>query len=315
MKFIAIILFIFCSTTQVADALEITFQKQASVKKNIITLGDVATFDEQSSLATALASRTVGQSPSPGKTIRIRSLGIKHYLQATQSLPEDITWSGSASVVLKRLGIVIDPDKVLKIIAGFIKKNKDELPRADITFIPSALPLPFTLPAGKLSCDVIPSRPGIIGSSRFSIIFRIDDRVVKNMSVRGKIQAIARVVVAAKSLRRGTILAHEHIKMARLNISGITAPGIHREDFLGKKLTRTIRAGAPILSSMVKALPVIRHGERVKIVIRTGSMQLSATGLAYGDGQINQMIRVQNLGSHKMIYCRVAAPGLVEVIL
>jgi flagella basal body P-ring formation protein FlgA len=66
---------------------------------------------------------------------------------------------------------------------------------------------------------------------------------------------------------------------------------------------------------MVKALPVVRSGERVKIIITSGSMILTATGLAYSDGQINQMIRVQNLRSRKIVYCRVAAPGLVEVLL
>ncbi len=33
------------------------------------------------------------------------------------------------------------------------------------------------------------------------------------------------------------------------------------------------------------------------------------------DQKKNQIIRVQNSSSNKLIYCRVAAPGLVEVIL
>ena len=51
------------------------------------------------------------------------------------------------------------------------------------------------------------------------------------------------------------------------------------------------------------------------MVINHGSMHLSTVGIARNNGRQDQMIRVQNINSNKIVYCRVAAPGLVEVVL
>lgn len=309
---------IFClvvGLAQTADALEITFNPSGSVDDSVIRLGDIVSFDEETEMARALATLTVGQAPSPGEKSSLRSLSIKEYLVSSQSLPQDIRWIGSPTVTVLRRGVTVGAERIQKIIAEYIKKNKLNLPEAEIRFVPSSLPLPFTLPTGDLTHEVIPSNPGILDSSRFSIIFRVDDNVVKNMSVRGKIEALADVVVSIGPLKKGQILRPQHLSTAVMDISSISNPGLDLDNFIGKKLNRSLRAGTPVLLSMVEALPVVQRGERVKIVINSGSLHLTATGLAHSDGILDQMIRVQNINSNKIIHCRVAAPGLVEVML
>jgi flagella basal body P-ring formation protein FlgA len=66
---------------------------------------------------------------------------------------------------------------------------------------------------------------------------------------------------------------------------------------------------------MVENLPVVKRGQQVKIAIKAGALLLTATGLAYNDGKLDQMIKVQNISSSKIILGRVAGPGLVEVML
>jgi flagella basal body P-ring formation protein FlgA len=298
-----------------ADALEITFTGDASVDDSIVKLGDVAHFDEDTDMSRALATQTVGQAPPPGEKISFRSLNIKHYLVSNQAIPQDTRWTGSPTVTVHRRGVKIGADEIQSFIADFLRANKQNLPDAKINFMPDSLPLPFILPKGALSHEVIPSNPAILSSSRFSIIFRVDNKVVKNMSVKGKVEALAEVVVAAKPLKKGHVVDAQMLSTAILDISKMTAPGQDPEDIIGKKLKRSLRAGSPVLASMVESLPVVRRGERVKIVISSGHLYLTATGLAHSDGQLDQMIRVQNINSNKIIYCRVTAPGLVEVML
>ncbi len=300
---------------QTANALEINFNPTGSVNDSIIRLGDIVNFDEETEMTKALATLTVGQSPAPGEQSSLRSLSIKDYLVSSQSLPQDIRWTGSPTVTVHRQGMNIGSEKILAIIAEFIKKNQNNLPEAEIRFVPGSLPLPFILPIGDLTYEVIPSNPDIISSSRFSIIFRIDNTVVRNMSVRGNIEALTQVVVCVGSMTRGSIIRPEHLTMAMMDISSLANPGLELSDLVGKRLQRNLRAGSPVLLSMVESLPVVQRGERVKIVINSGPLHLTATGLAHSDGIMDQMIRVQNINSNKIIYCRVAAPGLVEVIL
>ncbi len=310
-----LIIALFFSSAFSCSALQITFKRDARVDGKSVILGDIAQFDENTEMTQALASQRVTQSPPPGESVSLNSLAIKKQLVSTLSLPGSIHWTGSPTVMLKRSGIHIGSTNIKEIIAEYLRRNAENLPDADIRFIPAALPLPFILPKGTLTYEVIPSNPRILGSSRFSIIFKVNDRVAKNMSVRGKIEALATVVVAAVRLKKGTVLSSDKLTLALKDLNQLSNPGFNISYFSGKKMRQNIRAGTPISLSMVTSLPVVKRGERVKIVISSGSMHLSASGIARSDGRHNQMIRVQNINSKKIIHCRVAAPGLVEVIL
>lgn len=313
-RFFLIIAFLLYSISP-AVALQVTFLSQGSVTGPVVTLGDIVHFSENSPDAVALGSNPVGQAPPPGESTTLDSGKIFRYLQATVKLPADLTWSGAALVNVERLGIAITPARIQEIIADYLEQNKANLPKASIRFEPSVLPMPFVLPMGAMTYQVIPSDPAIIGSTRFAIIFKVDDKVVKNMSVRGKLEAIGNVVVTSVPLRKGAILQKEHLRLKRMDLGDLQQPGTDPRAFVGKRLTRSLRSGSPILASMVEVLPIIRRGEKVRIVIDTGILQLSATGFSHNDGKIGDMVRVQNISSNKIIYCRVAAPGLVEVVM
>lgn len=303
------------ATSLSAQAFDITFKKTATVSDKLVTLGDVATISDLSELGQSLLTIPVANSPAPGEKAYLRSVNIKKYLSSSQTLPEDINWTGSSSVAVTRDGTTINAQLMFRFISDYLRSQKESLPLAVIRFIPTSHPLPFTVPTGELTCDVIPSNPGVISSSRFSLIFRVDDRVVKNMSIRGRIEARANIITAAIPVKKGTILQARHLNETVMDIAELKDPGFSAEEFLGKKLKRSLRAGSPIKVSMVESLPVIRRGEKVKIVIKSGAMFLTATGLAHSDGKVNDLIRVQNINSNKVVFGKVTGPGIVEVIL
>jgi flagella basal body P-ring formation protein FlgA len=308
------LLIIFCMAGP-GQALEIVFQKNCSVDESVIRLGDIVQFSEESEFVLALSSTVIGQAGAPGERVLLQSFQIKNKLLRQYNLSSEISWSGSSVVSAFRNGVTIGPDRILNLISDYLERNSNKLPDVKVRFIPKSLPMPFMVPTGDLIEEIIPSNPSILGSSRFSIIFRIDGRVVKNMSVRGELEALAEVVVAAKSIKRGQILTAAHLTKALMDISKTPGIGTELDDFIGLKIKKTIRSGIPLQHSIVETLPVVRRGERVKIVIQTGSMLLTATGLAHSDGKMDQIIRVQNVNSNKVLHCRVAAPGLVEVML
>jgi flagellar basal body P-ring formation protein FlgA len=299
-----------------ALALEISFKQNVQVVDALVRLGDVAQCSEETPLAEALASQPIGQAPPPGEHTLFIAQNIKTAILASnKSLTDSLTWSGSATINITREGTVIASDRIGEIIAEFLDANKGNLPNAALRFIPQTLPLPFTLPKGNLAVDVIPSNPAILSSSSISLIFKVDDRVVKNMSVRGKIEALAQVVAAAESLRKGLILGPQHLHMVEMDISDIASPELDPQNLLGMQLTRAIAAGAPITGANVESLPVVRRGQKVKMVIESGILHLTATGLAHSDGKLDQMIKIQNINSSKTVHGRVTGPGIVEVLL
>ncbi len=296
------------------QAIEITFNQQAFVDDASIRLGDVAQFNETSPLSEALASQNIGQSPEPGENLILLSQNIRqNFLAANRSLASEISWNGSATVLINRRGVLFDGNRIQAIIEEFLLSNKKILPDAIITFHPNTLPLPFTLAKGELTYEVIPSNPGILSSSSFSIIFKVDDKVVKNMSVRGKIEAMGKVVVAAESLKKGLILGPQHLKIMACDISELSNPVLDPQSLLGMQLTQTLSAGSPVLQSQVDTLPIVHKGQKVRIVVQSGALHLTASGLAHTDGKLDQTIKIQNINSNKMVLGRVTGPGVVEV--
>ncbi len=315
MRLLLLTLTLFLGTGATAFCAGINLVQNAEISNSVIRLGDIAGFELDDSIAGPLAAVPVCQAPEPGERLTLRSIDIKRNLVKTGKVPASLSWQGPGSVTVQRRGVEIGPDRVQSIIDDFLTGNRGILPRADVRFIPRGLPLPFFIPVGTLECQVIPSHPGILGSSRFSIIFKVDGTVVKNMSVRGRVEAVGEVIVAARPLRRGTILSAAHLGMAVVDISSEPDAAMDAAQLIGKELQKNVTAGSPLSLGIVESLPIVYRGQKVKIVLSTGNLLITATGLAHSDGRQEDMIRVQNLSSNKMLYCRVAAPGLVEVIL
>lgn len=298
-----------------ALGLVVEFKQSAVVDGVSVTLGDIADFNEDSDLSRALASQKVAQAPTPGNDIQLKARIIIGHLNPQIPSTDHVEWRGSAVIVVGRNVIQVGTNQILDIIDTYLQERKEDLPDAEIRFIPSAKPLPFVVPAGDLSWEVIPSNPGIVRSSRFSVIFRVDGRVRKNMSVKGRLEMLAPVVVATSTLPKGTILTTENVSTSVLDLNTLRSPCQNLQQVIGKRIKRSIKAGNIVSLSYVEFPPVVRKGELVRMIVDSGGLFLTATGIARNDGILNQTIRVQNLNSHKIIYCRVTAPGVVEVAL
>jgi len=296
-------------------ALEITFRQTSEVKNDVILLGDIATMSEKTALSEALATQIVTAAPEPGMLLNLDSRAVIAKLEREHGALYDVYWKGSSAISVKRSSIVIDGAKIQTVIDKFLKENTKNLPDTEVSFQPSALPIPFHLPQGKLSWNVIPSSPKIIDSSSFVIIFKVDGRVRKNFSVRGKTRAIASVFVANSTFKYGDYVSADQVTLVRSDISKLENYTDSIEKIAGTVAKRTIRKGDVIDLSALELPPVIKRGELVKIIINHNGLLVTATGIARANGRKDEMIRVRNSSSNKLIHARVQAPGLVEVTL
>jgi flagella basal body P-ring formation protein FlgA len=276
---------------------------------------DIADFDDQSELTQALGSQIISASPAPGQEILLQTGILRQHLIATLSIPDSVQWNGPASIHIRRNGITVGPDKIQSIIAEFLQKHKNDLPEAEIRFIPASLPLPFILPTGEISWEVTPSHPGILSSSSISIIFTVDGHVRKNMAILGHIEALAPVAVAESSLRKGETLTPELVRVATRDIAENSSPCLDPQEVIGKKTNRAIKEGSVIDRAWLDFPPMITKGQLVKIILNSGNLHVAATGIANMNGTKDQVIRIQNNTSKRIIYGRVMAPGIVEVQL
>ncbi len=124
------------------------------------------------------------------------------------------------------------------------------------------------------------------------------------------------VLVASRSLARGTILGPEDIELQVMD-TGLGRYGYFTEEtpVLNQRLKRPVTVGKPIIKTMLEQQAVVKRGERVSIVARATGFSVRMIGKALEDAGLGDPVRVRNLSSKKTIQGRVASPGLVQVTL
>lgn len=173
-----------------------------------------------------------------------------------------------------------------------------------------------TFPAGTLEYEVMaPHQWEGWGSAGISIIVRQGGRVVRNVSGRVEVQALADMVVTSRHIDRGTLISAGDLAVRKLDLAAVQGRYLSRiEDAVGKKSRITLRANAPLRSDQLEKEPLVKTGQLVTIVAENEHMRITVTGKARSAGAEGDTITVQNLNSLKELRARVIDAGTVQIV-
>lgn len=120
-------------------------------------------------------------------------------------------------------------------------------------------------------------------------------------------------VVASGEIERGQTLESTQLKLAPLEI-GKSSRGYFTDiaEVAGKTARRRIRADQPLTPALLDGALLVRRGQQVKIVASQDGILASAVGEALANGKQDEVIRVRNLRSQKIIEAKVTASGEVS---
>lgn len=128
---------------------------------------------------------------------------------------------------------------------------------------------------------------------------------------QGQIAGIATDVLS-HAVSRGTVLGEGDFE--KKDITPAMARGALRAaDAAGKAATRDLMAGNPVRTGDLTAPALVRRGEAVTVLVRSGPMTISAPGRALNDGAMGASIRVVNLATNRTLEARVEGNGRVVV--
>jgi flagella basal body P-ring formation protein FlgA len=208
---------------------------------------------------------------------------------------------------------LINQQTMEQVLDTYLAKQSALLPRIDLRFKSLSLPKAYRVPAGRVTHQVVPARPGVIGSRRMTLLTRVNGQIASNHTIRVELEALAEVAVCTESLRRGTVLDDSYVELRYQDITRLKNPVFALDDVIGKRLKRSVRLGEPLQRKQVEFPPIIKRGERVVIQAQRNGLILTAAGEAKQDGCAGEDIRVINSTSHKEIICQVVEHGLVSV--
>lgn len=122
--------------------------------------------------------------------------------------------------------------------------------------------------------------------------------------------ATADTVLAALTIRSGTVLTAEH-----MTLSDMTMPGAATDiaALVGQEARVNLFANRPIRPEDVGPVTVIDRNEVVPLVFQTGGLLITTEARALGSAGIGDTLRVMNLSSRTTVFGVVMPDGSVVV--
>ena len=197
----------------------------------------------------------------------------------------------------------------------------------------SATNWPFTLPVAKASSAI--SQPRGIGP-RLRLDACAEHPVAEPPAVRSanatvtvrcsapawtvyvpvRISDLRPVLVLARAAARGEALSASLLSVQERDVAQL--PFGYFEDVeavTGHELRRPLAAGAVLTPNDAEPPRLVRRGEAVTVIGRSGGIEIRAGGTALGDGARGERVRVRNDSSRRVVEGTVTALGTVEIRL
>lgn len=158
----------------------------------------------------------------------------------------------------------------------------------------------------------VPSRTGSSPSLPVSVGIVQGGRVLQRVAVTARIVIERPVLIAVRTLARGTTLRADDVREElRADAPADALDG--SADAIGQRLVRGVAAGAPLREAFLEAIPVVTRGQSVTLRASRGSLAIEAAGRALEDGKAGETIRVMNIATRRVLAGQVAPDGAVDM--
>ncbi|EIW15958.1 MULTISPECIES: flagellar basal body P-ring formation chaperone FlgA [Pelosinus] len=319
-KVCLLILFQICVliTSAFAEGTRVVIDEQVRVNGAAISLGQVAKISgDDEKINQELRQLKIGDAPAPGSsfvltkeiiTMRLAAAGID-LASVMWSIPDRVTVIGDSQVISAQTLI----DKGINAIRDQVGPN---VKYDDLHIFYVGREQEVTAPVGTVALAA--SLPyGIRYNTPTTIIISVsvDGQAVTKVSLRFKVNLYRQVTVAARQVNAREIFTEDDLRYERMDTGQIAAGFItDKNKILGLMARRLITPGMVISDSMVNKPVIVKRGNMVTLTAFIGTIEVITSGQALQDGYENQLIRVKNISSNKIVFGKVIEENKVQVL-
>lgn len=132
--------------------------------------------------------------------------------------------------------------------------------------------------------------------------------------VPAQVHLFRNVVTVVRPMKRDAIVSDGDVALRERDV-GLLGQGFldSLDQAVGQKVVRPTVIDQILTPVHLQQPELVKKGDQVVIIARSGSMSVRMPGEALSDGGFNEQIRVKNLNSQRVIKANVTAPGQVEV--
>ncbi len=129
-----------------------------------------------------------------------------------------------------------------------------------------------------------------------------------------KAELTQKMITSNTTITRGELITADKLTLIEREISNRNKKYFSElTDIIGREARRTIRPNHVISSSMLQEALMVHKKESVLIYAKNARLKISMKGTALKNGRYNEMIRVRNNSSNKIIDAVVIDRGVVAV--
>ncbi len=138
----------------------------------------------------------------------------------------------------------------------------------------------------------------------------------KSMIFSIEVKIYDEVVVSAKKLGRNEEVTPDELSVEYREVTNFTDKYfVSKEQMEGKRAKNTISKGRILGSALVEDVPLVKYGDKVRIVAKIGGIEVYTFGTANQDGGLGEEIKIKNMDSRKVISARVIDSRTVDIDL
>lgn len=287
-------------------------KSEAVVSGPSITLADVANImsprAEDDSKVAHLRQVAIAASPKAGESLRLEGVKLLERIAAEGVDLNSVRYSVPRELTVTRSFREVQMAELEQALTSFLQKNPKPLEVKKIS-----LDRPVRIPSDSAGVEVVAletTRPGHIGID-YKAVSATDDA---RFQLRASADSWRMLPVAAKPLKRGSIISADDVRLTKLNDAASNKDAIENPgDILGHVMTHDVSQGEVFRANVLEIPAVITAGSKVALVVRQGRLEVSASGVAIESGPVGKEIKVQNDSSKKVVTGKIEGPGVVVV--
>ena len=293
--------------------LSIVLKPTVTVTDDHIYLKHVLETCSNAALKNDIKDLSLGKAPRPGKEKILRGSRIVSRLQSQKGLPKTVEISVPDSIRVIRAHQSVSKKALKEIFRDFIAKK---MKGSDFKVDRFAVRGTDKFPSGQIRLTLVDAyKKNLAGRVNLSVRVHVDGKEAGKITLSGWVNQYAKVVCADRFLARNTMLEAKDLRRERINISKAPRNLVtDTQAAIGKRLKQSVKAGQYLRDNMLAVPPLVRKGDKVKIIAENGPLKIVTTGIAKGSGGLGEQIKVENVTSQKTIVGRIRDASTVEVL-
>lgn len=303
------------------DPVVVRLKARAEVPARTVTIGHVADVSGGPAAVRDHVARLDLEDFGAGTSLTIKRRQVEFRLRLADLPAGAFRLSGEGETVAVAVRRQLSTEAVVKAAKEAALKRLP-WPEADLSIRlvqPVTIPLPAVADAAEITFRVEPHSANVSpGRVQMDVTVYVAGEKKLMLPVYFDVRVIQPVVIARKGLGRGDTLTDDTTITDR-RATDPTAKVPPPDAVMNRKLKRPLAAGQVVQAADVEDLPgavsavLVKARQPVKMVVRSGTLTVTAGGEALQDGKLDDRVRVQNTESKKVIVGRVTGPGTVDV--